>query len=161
MITTKTQEELWERVLSDLKPELKDETFDLWLKPLKAARFDDGVFVLRVPNRFFSDWIKAHYQTRIEQILSHTADSPVRLAFDIQADDVLPAPASSPMPIARPVTDGRVATPAKHSLFTEDFRLDSKYAFDNFIVGPSNRFAEAAAEAVARDPGRTYNPLFI
>ncbi len=157
MISTKSQEELWECVLADLKPELKDETFDLWLKPLKASRFDGGVFVLRVPNRFFSDWIKAHYQTRIEQVLSHTADAPVRLAFDIQADDTVMAPA----PVYRPMPDARPAAPSKHSLFTEDFRLESKYAFNNFIVGPSNRFAEAAAEAVARDPGRTYNPLFI
>lgn len=159
MITTKTQDELWECVLADLKPELKDETFDLWLKPLKAARYDDGVFVLRVPNRFFSDWIKAHYQTRIEQVLARNTDAPVRLGFDIQADDT---PMAAP-PLIRPAADLR-PTPAsmvKGSLFTEDFKPDSKYAFDTFIVGPSNRFAEAAAEAVARDPGRTYNPLFI
>ncbi len=160
MITTKTQDELWESVLADLKPELKDETFDLWLKPLKAARFEGGVFALRVPNRFFSDWIKAHYQTRIEEVLSKNTDGGVRLAFDIQADD---SAVIEPLPM-RPAIESRPTTPistVKGSLFTEDFKPDSKYAFDTFIVGPSNRFAEAAAEAVAREPGRTYNPLFI
>jgi len=53
MITTKTAEELWDFVLQTLKPELKDETFDLWLKPLFFSRDEKGIFVLRVPNRFF------------------------------------------------------------------------------------------------------------
>src|SRR5579864_1965127 len=87
MIITKTQEELWELVLQNLKPELKDETFDLWLKPLRAVRCEEGLFVLRVPNRFFSDWIKAHFQDRIETLLSEASGSAVRLAFDTQANE--------------------------------------------------------------------------
>src|SRR5437868_5001620 len=91
MIITKTQEELWEHVLHHLKPDLKDETFDLWLKPLRAVKCEEGLFILRVPNRFFSDWIKAHYQGRIEGLLSEAAGSSLRLGFDTQADDAVVA----------------------------------------------------------------------
>src|SRR5262245_41101512 len=98
MITTKTAEELWEFVLRTLKPELKDETFDLWLKPLAFSRDERGVFVLRVPNRFFSDWVKTHYQKKIEALLSECTEAPARLRFETQAEDSRPAPSLVPPP---------------------------------------------------------------
>ena len=159
MIITKTREELWDFILTQLKPELKDETFALWLKPLKAVRCEEGQFVLRVPNRFFSDWIKAHYQAQIESMLSEAAGADLKLAFEMQADE----PRVPPLSEYKPSTDLKLSSsPAtKTNPFTDEMKIESKYAFDTFVVGPSNRFAEAAAEAVARDPGRTYNPLFI
>lgn len=158
MISVKSPQELWEHVLQSLKPELKDETFDLWLKPLSVTRHDNGTFVLRVPNRFFSDWIKTHYQSRIEDLLSVATESPVQLAFETQEDDTLPPPVRDILPSV----EIRLVAGNAPVKSTEGGAIpETKYAFDNFIVGPSNRFAEAAAEAVARDPGRTYNPLFI
>ncbi len=159
MIITKTREELWEHVLTQLKPELKDETFDLWLKPLKAVRYEDNTFALRVPNRFFSDWIKAHYQSRIESLMSEAAGSPIKLEFEMQVEE----PIVPPLYEYKRSTDIKLSSSSKEktALFADELKIESKYAFDTFVVGPSNRFAEAAAEAVARDPGRTYNPLFI
>jgi chromosomal replication initiator protein len=159
MILTKTREQLWEHVLTQLKPELKDETFDLWLKPLRAVQGDGSDFVLQVPNRFFSDWIKAHYQARIELLLSELSNSEIKLSFETQGDESF----SKPPQESVPSTDVKLTSgsASKTSSFADELRLDSKYNFGNFVVGPSNRFAEAAAEAVAKDPGRTYNPLFI
>lgn len=145
MITTKRPQELWEHVLSSLKPELKDETFELWLKPLALSQTETGEFVLRVPNRFFTDWIKTNYLARIEDILSEAIASRAEIKFEIQED-------KAPLIVEPAPSKPRAA---------ESPRTESKYAFDNFVVGPSNRFAEAAAEAVARDPGGAYNPLFI
>lgn len=159
MIITKTREELWEHVLTQLKPELKDETFDLWLKPLKAVRCENGVFALRVPNRFFSDWIKAHYQARVESLLSESFGSPLKLSFEMQMDEPLVPMLREPKTTTEPKPS--FGSGSKSSAYVEETRINSQYAFDNFVVGPSNRFAEAAAEAVARDPGRTYNPLFL
>lgn len=158
MITTKTHNDLWEHVLTTLRPDLKEETFDLWLKPLRALRCEEGLFLLRVPNRFFSDWIKTHYQLRIEEILARALDTPIRLGFDVQVDE-----STGPLPreLRSSNLPRHVALPSTNAPAENEMRVDSKYAFDTFVVGPSNRFAEAAAEAVARDPGRTYNPLFI
>jgi chromosomal replication initiator protein len=159
MVLTKTREQLWEHVLTQLKPELKDETFDLWLKPLRAVRSEGHEFVLQVPNRFFSDWIKAHYQARIESLLSELAETPYQLVFETQDDESFSKP-----PQERTIsTDVKLTSGSalKTNSFADEIKLESKYNFNNFVVGPSNRFAEAAAEAVAKDPGRTYNPLFI
>lgn len=156
MITTKTAEELWDSVLQSLKPDLKDETFDLWLKPLSLAREDNGSFVLRVPNRFFSDWVKSNFQKRIEDFLGQATDMPARLRFEIQSDERV----ATQVEVTRPNADRRVDVRAPR-FNDEGFRADARYEFDTFVVGPSNRFAEAAAEAVARDPGGAYNPLFI
>ena len=159
MVLTKTREQLWEHVLTQLKPELKDETFDLWLKPLRAIRSEGNEFVLQVPNRFFSDWIKAHYQARIEALLSEMAGKTLQLSFETQGDESFSKPPQENI-ISTDVKLTSGSALKTHS-FADELRLESKYNFKNFVVGPSNRFAEAAAEAVAKDPGRTYNPLFI
>ncbi len=161
MITArKSAEELWEQVLTALKPELKDETFDLWLKPLTACKLEHGVFLIKVPNRFFSDWIKTHFQTHIENILSQEAGAQVSIDFIIQEDDSLP-PVHKDYPIVKVSSLNPSPAPVSFPLSREEIRFEQKYGFDNFVVGPSNRFAEAAAEAVAKDPGGAYNPLFI
>src|SRR5581483_5074491 len=149
MILTKTREQLWEHVLAQLKPELKDETFDLWLKPLRAVRSEGDEFVIQVPNRFFSDWIKAHYQARIEQLLSEMADKSFHLVFETQDDEMFSKPPQEPV-ISTDVKLTSGSALKTHS-FADELKLDSKYNFKNFVVGPSNRFAEAAAEAVAKD----------
>lgn len=160
MIETKTTEELWAWVLAQLKPELKEETFDLWLKPLQVYQTDQNIFTLRVPNRFFSDWIKNHFHQRIESLLTAETGHKVTLQFETMPEDNIVKP------YVQPVPSFNVQTPAKTDqvnavLNNDDYKATTKYAFDNFVVGPSNRFAEAAAEAVAKDPGRTYNPLFL
>jgi len=163
MITVnKTVEELWEKVLATLRPELKEETFDLWLKPLNPIRQLGGAFILKVPNRFFSDWIRTHFQSRIEALLTEATQSPVRLEFAIQENDLLLPPSGELPNLMVNVTQNKIpSAPSLAPNNKEELRLEPKYAFDNFVVGPSNRFAEAAAEAVARDPGGAYNPLFI
>lgn len=159
MVVTKSKEELWDCVLESLRPDLKDETFDLWLKPLRVSHHQGKNFILRVPNRFFSDWIKTHYQARIETLLSQITETAVHLAFEIQADENQGFSAIEP---AVGSVISSVSPSAERVALTQDeLKSEFKYAFDNFIVGPSNRFAQAAAEAVSRDPGRCYNPLFI
>lgn len=151
MITLKSPSELWQHVLVTLKSELRDETFDLWLKPLSVKSHESGTFVLSVPNRFFSDWIKTHYQARIEKMLSDATESPIKLEFvTIESEPANPPYVRDARPASMPAIPAVVVPPS-----------ESKYDFANFIVGPSNRFAEAAAEAVAKEPGRVYNPLFI
>ena len=60
---------LWEDVLSILKPEMNDESFDLWFRPITALSIEGSRLVLQVPNAFFADWLRDHYQTRIENLL--------------------------------------------------------------------------------------------
>ena len=160
MITTKSPAELWQSILAALKPDLKDETFDLWLKPLTVSRFENETFTLTVPNRFFSDWIKTHYQKRIEIFLAEAFGTPIRLEFETQSEENLPTTLKvlkrNPPPKPASNDSSRAGL-----LTSRDLKIKTQYDFDNFVVGPSNRFAEAAAEAVAKDPGRSYNPLFI
>lgn len=150
-------ENLWEDVLSILKPEMNDESFDLWFRPLKAISLEGDRLVLQVPNTFFGDWLRDHYQTRIEELLKERSGQAVSLSFSVlrPVDELIrpgpqsAAPTPAPTPIALP------ATPSIES------HLNPRYTFDTFVVGHSNRFAQAASQAIAKDPGKAYNPLFL
>ena len=60
---------LWERVLELLTPEVGASNIELWLKPVAVAGFDGRLMTLKVPNKFFSEWIRDHYQRRVEEHL--------------------------------------------------------------------------------------------
>src|SRR5258706_2007199 len=136
MITTKKPDQLWDDILQILKPELKDETFDLWLKPLSIISREPGTFILKVPNRFFSDWIKTNYQSRIEELLTQATGLKTVLAFETQLDDPnQPLIPLSKSPIG--IKSAEHVKPIKRALSNEDLRLDTRYGFDTFVVGPS------------------------
>ena len=148
-------ENLWEDVLSVLKPQMNDESFDLWFRPIKALSMEGGRLVLQVPNAFFADWLRDHYQARIESLLRERSGEAINLSFSVlrPVEDLIksgsPAPAPAPM-----VVRGPTAPPL-------ETHLNTRYTFEAFVVGHSNRFAQAASQAVAKDPGKAYNPLFL
>lgn len=144
-------QDLWESVVNTLKPEMKEETFDLWFKPIKALHFEGNVLTLQVPNKFFADWVRQHYLERIQELSQSLSGLPITLNFTVtqELDSVLRKTEAEPLPAPETLKD-----------FSTD-QFNPKYTFETFVVGPSNRFAQAAAEAVSKDPGRAFNPLFL
>jgi len=140
---------LWERALELLAPEIGPDNLELWLKPTAAQGFDGRLLLLRVPNKFFTEWIKDHYQRRLEEHLKALTGGEVTLDYSVAKD--LQAAPREPAPIeeARPQSEFKLS------------ELNPRYTFSTFVVGASNRFAQATAEAVARNPGRQFNPFFI
>ncbi|MGH2689276.1 MAG: chromosomal replication initiator protein DnaA [Actinomycetota bacterium] len=129
--------------------------FRSWYENITPARLDDDCLHLRVPSGFAREWIETHYIPLIVEVASAAAGRTLALAFDVQPpaemdlDDAVPTVAALDAPDAAPASH----VPAPH--------LNPRSTFETFVIGASNRFAHAAAQAVAETPARAYNPLFI
>jgi chromosomal replication initiator protein len=145
-------EGLWNDVSARLRGALNETTFRTWFGEVGGADLDGHAFVLAVPNDFTREWIEGHFLELIRAAVKDATGSErsVRLRVDTLAPapavaTVAPAPRTMPPPIPRPDPAG----------------INPKYTFDSFVIGSSNRFAHAAALAVAEAPAQAYNPLFI
>lgn len=162
--------DLWDRCLESLKKDLNRQSFETWFKPTKASVTENNTLTVQVPNEFFRDWIRDHYQPQIQKALK--AVHPVQLEIQFEVEPVAP---KAPMDAHLPLFDSPEAnvsvevvekprltmpTPARTAGDSE-FILNTKFNFESFVVGNSNRFAHAACLAVAESPARSYNPLFI
>src|SRR4051794_17048574 len=137
-----TAEGVWNEVSGRLREALNENTFSTWFDQVDAAAITDGEFVLTVPNDFTREWIEGHFLDLIGAALAEVAgEHSVRLELAKQAEAV---PKVEPKPAEQTPTS-----------------MNSKYTFDSFVIGSSNRFAHAAALAVAEAPAQAYNPLFI
>jgi chromosomal replication initiator protein len=145
----------WESALADLRGRLSEENFETWLGSIRFDGFDGRKLRVRIPNRFYADWIRTHYlDLLLESLRARSAVE--HLEIDWKIDEALldhdrrgtPALESSPPP--RPSEPPRAPT-----------NLNPKYRFESFVVGPSNQLAYAAAMAAGNTPGARYNPLFI
>jgi chromosomal replication initiator protein len=135
---------LWGEISSRLRDALNDATYTTWFAEAGPGALDESAFVLLVPNEFTRDWIEGHFRGLLEAIVRDAVggDGAVRIVVR-----ELPATAREPHAPARPVRSLE--------------GLNPKYTFDSFVIGSSNRFAHAAALAVAEAPAQAYNPLFI
>lgn len=145
---------MWDDVLSILKPQLNDESYELWLRPVRPLSLEGSRLVLQVPNAFFADWLRDHYQGQLESLLKERAGETIQLSFQV----VQPATETEAPILIRPTASVAPPTPVLPPLETY---LNPRYTFETFVVGHSNRFAQAASQAVANDPGKSYNPLFL
>ena len=139
-----TAEGVWNEISGRLREALNENTFSTWFAHVHAARITDDEFVLAVPNNFTREWIEGHFLGLIGAALAEIAgERSIRLELAKQSESTAraePKPTEQPQP---------------------GLGMNSKYTFDSFVIGSSNRFAHAAALAVAEAPAQAYNPLFI
>lgn len=145
---------LWAEILSVLKKDITAQSFETWLKPLRAAELTDDLFTIAVPNKFFKEWLTDHYAPAIRKAAGLINKTNLRVDFIINStnDNIIPEKNYTPAP---------TETLTVHPHQRTDTYLNPKYTFDSFVIGSSNRFAHAASAAVAESPARAYNPLFI
>ncbi len=147
-------EQLWDEILNKLKEEMPKDSYELWFKPTRAVSFEDNLLNVQVPNRFFSKYLQERHKGKIEELLKVTTASEAQIIFTIDPQSHIQEKERKDEEIEP------TSIAADETTFTT-MEFNPKYTFENFVVGPSNRFAHATAEAVANDPGKAYNPLFI
>ena len=150
-------EEIWNNSLLRIEEKVGNNILELWFKPIKLSQLSEirkgekeQQATIDIPNRFFKDWIEDNYPDiiadSIEGILGYPVTVRYRLVEKID-------------PVVKKM-DMRLES-RRQKLASRGIYLNPKYTFENFVIGPSNQFAQAAAKAVAEAPGRTYNPLFV
>lgn len=142
---------IWQRAKETIRETLSTSTYEIWFENANAAGLDGGTFLLSVPNDFTKSRIESRFLPLIEDSLQEVVgeEVPVRVVVNPNANNGKQAPSDSP------------SLPAFKSEPQVLKELNPKYTFDSFVIGSSNRFAHAAALAVAEAPARAYNPLFI
>jgi chromosomal replication initiator protein len=143
-----TAEDLWTEVSERLRAALNDKTYSTWFSETEGVDLSDESFVVAVPNDFTREWIEGHFLGLIDAAVRDATGEERRITLTVLQPESQDGSA-----------DGPSAAPAHAAPKTEG--LNPKYTFDSFVIGSSNRFAHAAALAVAEAPAQAYNPLFI
>ncbi len=146
-------QQAWQATIGQLQMELSKASFDTWVKNTQLISFEDasGTFALGAGNAYACDWLDSRLKSTVVNKLSGMMARQVNVEFKVWAApqvDLEEETVSIPKP-APVVKD------------TYDTQLNPRYRFDNFVVGSANRLAHAACQAVAENPARAYNPLFI
>lgn len=140
----------WDETSKHLKIKLGDSVFATWILPLKAKPAGESQLTLEAPDNFFKDWVEQRYKDIIQDALRHISKKTIEVCFEASLTNKGSAQGLRPE-----------RTKSKFAGVADGLALNSRYTFDNFVVGPSNRFAHAYAMQVAEAPAKTYNPLFI
>lgn len=147
--------DLWSKVSDTLKERIGPQNFDIWIKPIQLLSMDGERVEMEVPNRFFREWIQEHYLGHLKEAFSYLTQRSYHLQFRIKNDPS--SRQSSEKALGSSLQENH--TPQGLQLLRSQF--NPKYTFENFVVGASNQFANAACMAVANLPAKNYNPLFI
>ena len=148
---------MWERALAKLRHSTTDYAYDNWITQIVQLGHDGSTLTLGVPNYFVRDWIVLYYADLVRRAVHSVAGEPVAIEFVI--DESRKSGAQPPVSGSPPQDDQVVI--AEVEAANGRTKLSDRFTFENFVVGPSNQLAAAAAAAVADNPGKQYNPLFI
>jgi len=150
-------ESVWDKATKIIQEKVSKQNFDTWIKPIKIVAMEDKCVQLAVPNKFFKDWLMDNYLTMIKNTLQSVIGINVDIDFMLSKDKEK-KPEVATLPFDQGKAQQGAAAVARNKNISY---LNSNYTFDRFVVGPSNQFAHAASIAVAKQPAKNYNPLFI
>ncbi len=168
--------DLWKRCGDTLREQVSDATWRTWLQGLTPEAFDSDLLVLTAPSSLVRERVENRFLGMISDVASDVVARPVKVRLDVG-----PMPVADPLPLTsllddepsapnspsseEPAGPSRARSTGNRRISASEERdlggLDVRYTFDAFVIGSSNRFAHAAAQAVAEMPARSYNPLFI
>ncbi len=159
-----TNEELWQAVLGEIELSISKANFGTWFKNTAILSNKGGRIVIGVPNGFAKEWLENKYNTQIIKALHNFQQEVKEISCSIyNFQDALQGPARN-LDIGRLSKDKSAISQARScdlDQISQESNLNSRYLFENFIIGESNELARAACYAVSQNPGKVYNPLFI
>ena len=141
----------WQATLGQLQMEMPKATYDTWVKDTKYLDHKDSTFTIGVQNAYARDWLENRLTSTATKMLSGIMEAPQNIVFTLNShEEIISEPEDSIY------IEETTSTPQKHN-----GSFNTRYSFSNFVVGPNNRLAYAASQAVAENPANAYNPLFL
>ncbi len=142
-------EELTKKLFNKIREKISEEHFSTWFEPLsiESIDFKENSISIIAPNNFFIEWLEENFKNIIEESISEIFKQKLNINYKIvKKEKIIQA-----------------VKPKKSKEEEKSFskNLNSKYIFERYVVGQFNQFAHAASFAVAKNPGKSYNPLFI
>ena len=145
----------WQDALAYIQGKVPKQVYDTWFTPIHLERIEDSTAQLGVPNKFFGDWLSQHYGPLLAEAVSTArGGEETAITFVIFHKQATKQSETSGSPAAT----SRQNTGSRQK---RGIQLNPRYTFKNFVVGAGNQFAHAACMAVAEQPAKAYNPLFI
>ena len=142
----------WQATLGQLQMEMPKATYDTWVKDTKYIDHSKDTFIIGVQNAYARDWLENRLTSTATKMLSGIMECPQKVVFKLNSrEEIIYEPEEEPVYI-----EEVSAPPRKHN-----GSFNARYSFSNFVVGPNNRLAHAASQAVAENPANAYNPLFL
>jgi chromosomal replication initiator protein len=144
-------QQAWQATIGQLQMEMPKANFETWVQNAELVNQTNGTYTIGVKNAYARDWLESRLASTVSRLLTGYSDGPAQVEFvvwnhEMEAD--FPALQDEPrFPSAAETRTNRT--------------LISRYHFDNFVVGASNRMAHAACMAVAENPAKAYNPMFL
>jgi len=150
-----TNEELWQAVLAQIQLKISPANFATWFKNTEIVSQKDGRVIVSTPNSFVKEWLENKYGKSIFKILYSLDEGIKEVKYEVGKSGL------------KILKRQFISLPESGQLEFQELEIDRqtnlnpRYTFENFIVGPFNELAQAAAFAAAKNPGQLYNPLFI
>jgi len=135
----------WDKILQRMERRVNPHSFNTWFRPTRLEKIDENRLVVRVPTRLFRKRLRETYGEFLQAVLQELGLGEMQIEF------ICSEPEPQPSTSTQTRLDFDAVTP----------QLNPRYTFESFIVGASNQFAHAAALAVAEQPSKSYNPLFL
>ena len=145
----------WQNLIGQLQMEMSKAAFDTWVRSAELVNFEENIFTIGLQNAYARDWLESRLSSTITRHLTGLMNEKIAVNFIVWHKDAVPQ--SNPtIETPLPTTNNNYSENSAHCSF-----LNARYSFNNFVVGPSNRLAHAACLAVAENPAKSYNPLFL
>ncbi len=153
-------EQAWQAAVGQLQMDMPKAAFNTWVRDAVLVSYEDGNFMVGVRNAYARDWLESRLSSTVMRLLTGMMNRSVDVRFVVWQSGNGQADLLSGDPQGAEEQDPAEWTevPSNHP-FSSSFI--SRYSFENFVVGHSNRLAHAASLAVAENPARAYNPLFL
>ncbi len=148
-------QQAWQNLIGHLQMEMPKAAFDTWVRSSELIQFDENIFTIGVHNAYARDWLENRLSSTIVRHLTGLMNEKVDVKFVVWHKEQVESAYKSITETPPQISQNSVEN-TSHCTF-----LNSRYSFNNFVVGPSNRLAHAACLAVAENPAKAYNPLFL
>jgi chromosomal replication initiator protein len=145
-------DQAWQVAVGQLEMDMSKASFDTWVRDAQYLTYEDGIFIIGVPNPYARDWLEGRLASTFARLLTGVMNRTCGVRFIVWK----PATETVDSPLVETVIEPWVDPSPVSST-----KLNGKYVFENFVVGASNRLAHAASLAVAERPAQAYNPLFL